>query len=270
MHSKDGKIKELTTPLDGSGIQPVTIILSLPNVNLSGQAGSEIRLPIQLLDPSVTDVASIKVSMNINTDLLEPESFDMTGSVITGANISPLTISKTGVTIDMQFPPQQLSIGLLGTVLLHPYVSDSENTSITLTEFLAFNESNTRECLPTAIVTPPQVITSFSLDKECGDSTLLHFIRTGSSGFEIEDIRPNPTSSQISVTLRIPSGYNNDAIIEIFDALGNRVQSEKLIISDGERRMIRKIDLQGASGLRFVRVRTPGGVSVSQSLIFNR
>lgn len=266
LHFPGGAMKEISVAMDGAGIQPVTILLSLLSGNLTAQAGSSLRLPVQLLDPSIIDVAGIKFSMALNTDLLEPQSFDMTGSVMSGANVGPLLITKTGVTIDLTFPiPQKLTVGLLGTLVLTPYVSDSLSTPITLTDFIAFDRYNTRECLPTAIVIPPQVVTSFSLNTECGEESLREYIRSGISGLLIENIVPNPTASQVWVTIRIPQGYTNDGVIEIFDVLGSRIQSEPLFVSDGENKVIRRIDLHGASGLRSVRVRTSKGVS-SQSV----
>ena len=85
----------------------------------------------------------------------------------------------------------------------------------------------------------------------------------------IENIVPNPTSSKITITLKIPAGYHNDGMIEIFDALGNRVQSEELVAPTESRSysvIQRIIELQGASGLRLIRVRTPH--SISSELVY--
>ena len=258
LHLADGTVKEINVLLDGVGIQPVVIQLSLPNVTLTANAGNDVRLPIQLLDTSVIAVARINISMNLNTDLLEPRSFDMTGSVINGATVLPLLSTRTNVTINLQLPfPRKLGAGLLGTLVLHPFISDSQSTSIILTDFSVFDTSNSRACLPTAIVIPPQIVTSFSLITQCGDSSISEFLRYGISGLMIEHISPNPTSSTISVTIQIPAEYANDGVIEIFDALGNCIQSEPLIVACGERKVIRMFELQGASGLRLLRVRTP-------------
>ncbi len=244
------------------GIQPIVIQLSLPNINLNDTAGGDVRLPLQLLDTSVIAVAGINVTMNMNTDLLEPESFDMKGSIVNGVTVLPLLSSKTGVTINLRFAiPQKLNVGLLGTVVLKPFVSDSQSTAITLTDFTAFDSSNSTICLPTGVVVPPQITTTFTLNTECGDSSLASFIKYGISGLMIEHIAPNPTSSQVLITLRIPLDYRNDGVIEIFNTLGSLMQSEPLIVSGNERIITRTIELQGASGLRLLRVRTPKATS---------
>ncbi len=261
VHLPNGLIKEIIVTMDGMGIQPVVIQLSLPNVHLTAKVLENVLIPVQLLDPSVIEVAKIHISLDLNTDLLEPQSFDMTGSVINGTIVSPLLLTKTNVSFTLSLPtPQKLGIGLLGTLILHPFVSDSVSTPIVLTDFTAFNSSDSKECLPTAIVTPPQIVTSFSLNSECGDSSLTAFLNFGISSLMIEKITPNPTSSKISVTLRIPPDYKNDGIIEIFDALGNRIQSEPLIVSAKEQKASRVFSLEGASGLRLLRVRTPRSI----------
>ena len=262
LHLPNGVVKEISVTMDGAGIQPVVIQLSLPNVHLSAKALENVLVPIQLLDPSVIDVAKIHISLDLNTDLLEPQSFDMTGSVINGTVVSPLALTKTSVSFTVGLSvPQKLSIGLLGTLILRPFVTDSVSTPIVLTDFTAFNSSGSKECLPTAIVTPPQIVTSFSLNSECGDASLTAYLNFGISSLMIEKIMPNPTSSKISVMIGIPPGYQNDGIIEIFDALGNRIQSEPLLVTPGERRISRIISLEGASGLRLLRLRTPQSIS---------
>ncbi len=266
----DGTSKEITVTMDGAGIQPVVIQLSLPNVNLTAKALEKVKIPIQLLDPSVIEVAKINISLDLNTDLLEPQSFDMTGSVINGVIVSPLQLTKTNVSFTLALStPQKLSIGLLGTLILNPYVSDSVTTPITLTAFTAFTPSGSKECLPTEIVTPPQIVTNFTLNSECGDSSMTAFLNFGISSLMIENIVPNPTSSKISMTIRIPPGYQNDGMIEIFDALGNRIQTEPLIeptvgsspVPTESRSYSVTIEVQGASGLRLLRVRTPHSIS---------
>ncbi len=261
LHLIDGTVKEISIPMDGFGIQPVVIQLSLPNVNLTGVTGAIIRLPIQLLDPSIVAVVRINVSLDLNTNVLTPQSIDMTGSAISGAIISPLAVTGSSIAFSLQLPtPQTLAIGLLGTLVLQAYLSDTLMTPIVLTDFTAFRSDSSRECLPTGIIIPPQIVTTFSLTTECGDSTLLSYIKNGIPGLRIERIAPNPTSSKILVTIQIPPIYNNDGFIEIFDALGNRIQSELLVVGNGERKVDRTLDLEGASGLRIVRVRTPQGI----------
>ena len=267
LHLPGGKRKEITVPMDGAGIQPITIQLSLPNVQLTAAPFVKVQLPLQLLDQSVTVVSRITVSIDLNTDLLEPESFDMTGSVVNGTG--QLQSTKTSVTITITLPvAQKLSVGLLGTLVLLPYVSNVLHTAITLTDFAAFDSADSKACLPTAIVIPPQIVTGFSLSRECGDSILYDYMKFGIGSVQIEHITPNPTSSKITVTLRIPPEYRNDGILEIFDALGNRSQYEAVIVTAGERKVSRTVSLEGPSGFRLVRVRTPQGISSESVYIF--
>ncbi|MDP4220908.1 MAG: choice-of-anchor D domain-containing protein [Bacteroidota bacterium] len=262
LHLADGSVKVISADLDGGGIQPITIQISLPNINLKAQALQKVLLPIQLLDESIIEVSKVRVSVDFNTDLLDPEQFDLSGSVISGAGLEPLLVTKTGIsaTIDLA-TPQKLGVGLLGTLVLRAYVTKSLSTPITLTDFEAFNTDSTRDCLPTAIVIPPQIVTSFTLDQQCGDSSMYEYLRTGRSLLEIEHISPNPTSGKITVRLRVPIDYHNDGVMEIFDALGNRIGSENVIATQGADRVEKSISLEGASGLRLIRVRSPEGIS---------
>ncbi|MEP7233849.1 MAG: choice-of-anchor D domain-containing protein [Ignavibacteriota bacterium] len=270
LHRSDGSMKEVTLAIGGIGVQPNVIQISLPNITLSGRAGSTIRLPIQLLDTSIVEVRSIQLQIDLNSNLLEPQSFDLNGSVLSGVVVSGFGVTASGVTIDLDLPkPQKLFLGLLGTVVLHPFLSDSAQTNIVLSNFVAYDSLHSNVCLPTSTITPPQITTDFLLSNECGDSTLSEFLRSGSAGFAIERITPNPTSGLIAVTIKLPPDYRNNGTLELFNALGEQLSSEAIISISGERKIIRNIEIPGSSGLHIVRIRSAQGVS-SQSVYLLR
>ena len=261
LHLPDKTMKEVTVPLNGAGIQPVVIRLALPNTNYTQTPYQKINIPVQVLDASVVTVSQIDFSVNLNTNLLSPQSFDFTGSVINGSSaLLGVNNTRTTVTITVT-PPQKISAGLLGTFIFLPYVTDTLTTPIVLNDFTLLGADNSKDCLPTSIVIPPESITSFSLSTACGDSSISRYMKYGITGIKIQSIIPNPTSSKITVSIAISPGYQNDGYIEIFDALGNLVQSEPLLTLTGEKEVTRSIDLEGASGLRILRVRSPQGTS---------
>jgi hypothetical protein len=260
LHLPDQTSIERTLPLDGAGIQPVVIHLALPNTNFSGAKLKKITMPVQLLDPSVVDVSSLTFSLALNTNLLEPQSFNLDGVISGPQPILVRTNTSATVTVTLS-SPQKLTPGLLGTFDFFAYVTDTLNTGITLTGFTAFGPGNSTDCLPTDIVIAPQSETNFSLSTDCGDSSISKFMKYGIAGLHIESIVPNPASGKISVTINVPSDYENDGILEIFDALGNKIQSEALILSPHQLKAVRTIDLTGASGLRVLQIRTPKGIT---------
>ncbi|MEP7233845.1 MAG: T9SS type A sorting domain-containing protein, partial [Ignavibacteriota bacterium] len=65
----------------------------------------------------------------------------------------------------------------------------------------------------------------------CGDSILSHFMSTGKV-IAITSIHPNPSQDEIEVDLE--SAANSETSIEIFDALGVKVYSEKRIMKTGK------------------------------------
>jgi hypothetical protein len=260
LHLPNKSVKEITIPLDGAGIQPVVIHLALPNTNFSGAKLKKITMPVQLLDPSVVDVSSLTFSLALNTNLLEPQSFNLDGVISGPQPVLVRTNTSATVTVTLS-SPQKLTPGLLGTFDFFAYVTDTLNTGITLTGFTAFGPGNSTDCLPTDIVIAPQSETNFSLSTDCGDSSISKFMKYGIAGLHIESIVPNPASGKISVTINVPSDYENDGILEIFDALGNKIQSEALILSPHQLKAVRTIDLTGTSGLRVLQIRTPKGIT---------
>jgi len=252
LHLLDKTKKEITVTMDGIGIAPAPIRISIPNIRLNSSTEQKISLPIQVLDGSVVPVSSIIFSMNVNTNLIEPKFTQAIGTALPVMTNTSFTVTLT------LSPPALLIPGLLGTLDFIPYVTDTLYTDIALTGFKVFGPGNDTDCLPMGAL--PQTETSFSLTTQCGDSSLSKYMKYGIAGIGIESIVPNPSSSRISVTLLIPSDYQNDGIIEIFDALGNTIQSERLLVSEKEQKVIRTVDLQGTSGLRILRIKSPLGI----------
>jgi len=190
LHLPDKTTKEITVPMNGAGIQPVVIRLSLPNTNLSETPFKKVTIPVQFLDQSVVDVSQILFSVNLNTNLLDPQGFDMTGSVVSGS-VSPLTISNSSIDVAITLtPPQKINPGLLGTFFFLPYVTDTLATSIVLSNFSLAGLGNSKDCLPTSFVVPPETNTTFSLSTACGDSSLSTYMKSGIAGLHIVSIIP--------------------------------------------------------------------------------
>ena len=268
LHLPNGTFKEITVAMNGAGIQPVVIHLGLPNANLSESQYKKLRIPIQLLDPTVIPVTKISFTLDFNTDLISPESFDLSGSVIGGgANVTATATSAT-VTINAS-SPQLLNSGLLGTLVLLAYTADTLHTDIILQDFSVLGIADSKDCLPTEIITPPIIHTSFDLATSCGDTVLSHFMRYGISGVGITSIVPNPSHGSVKVTFSLPLDYHNDGKFEVFDALGNKLQSQMLIAGQSERVIEKTFELTGDSGLRILRVSNGTGVE-SASFILSR
>ncbi|HYM35141.1 MAG TPA: choice-of-anchor D domain-containing protein, partial [Steroidobacteraceae bacterium] len=257
LHKTDGTLVEKNTPLNGVGVAPVPIRLSLPSITYSTLAGAPIQIPVTVLDTSYIDVGTTTFSLSLNTDLLTPTNFDLTGSIFGGASVIGFNVVKTGVTISLSVPPgERFHSGLLGTLDCIPFVSDTITTDIIESTFTAFDKDTSANCLPTALITPPQTITSFTLAPACGISTLTKYLRYGPSGIFIQSISPNPAHSEIIFSALLDPIPDGDLAIDILDDAGALVQSEHIPHSELRSPFVHTMNILGASGTRTLRLQS--------------
>jgi hypothetical protein len=256
-HKADGTLVQKNTSLNGFGIAPIPIRLSLPNISYSAQAGAQTRIPISILDTSFVDVRTLSFDIAINTDLLTPTNFDLTGSIFAGASISTFKVNKNDVLVELGIPPgKRTHSGLVGTLICKPFVTDTNYTDITERLFSLLDQDSSASCLPTVLVTPPQSVTSFTLSRECGTTSLSKYIRYGADAIFVEHITPNPTHSEITFTVRFNPQPTNDLEIDVLDDVGVLLQSERISQTSLHNLFTHTMTITGASGARILRLRS--------------
>jgi hypothetical protein len=99
---------------------------------------------------------------------------------------------------------------------------------------------------------------NFTLDRDCGDLSLSRLMG-GKDILSIIWIAPNPTSSGISIQFHIPTSYQNDGLLEVYDALGNLEQRKSLQFGNHLSSENILLSLK-ESGVHYIRVKSSSGV----------
>ncbi len=103
------------------------------------------------------------------------------------------------------------------------------------------------------------------LKSQCGDSILLGSIdKVGQ--FLINSITPNPTVSNVVISLHIPIGHQKSGYVEVYDALGNIEQKQALQFDEYHPTEKISLNLRG-SGVHYIRVITALGVSTKMVVV---
>ncbi|HET9135208.1 MAG TPA: choice-of-anchor D domain-containing protein, partial [Candidatus Kapabacteria bacterium] len=268
VHRADGTVVDFPITLQGSGIAPVPIRLTLPNLSFNGRAGSTISVPISLLDASIVPVSRIEFIIRLNLDLLDVTAFDPTGSALTGAIFQPLQFGDDSVIIVIDFPtPTKLDTGLIGTLICKAYLTDTSFSTIEPLAFKIFDAANTADCLPAALVSPPQSITTFTLDSQCGTTTISNYLKYGAASISINGIVPNPTRSEITIDIAFNPIPNSDLHIEVFDNAGVLQQEEVIPKAQLKNLFQHTMSVTGASGSRTLRLSTGDSESRGRFLL---
>jgi len=124
-----------------------------------------------------------------------------------------------------------------------------------------------RYCLPAALVVPPQSITTFTLDSECGTTTISNYLKYGAAGISIGGIVPNPTRSEITIDIALNPLPNSDLHIEVFDDAGILQQEEIIAKTQLKMSFQHTISVAGTSGSRTLRLTTSDSESRSRFLL---
>ncbi len=264
LHKSDGSIIQKTVTLQGTGVQPVPMRLSIPTALITGAAGSVVQIPMTVLDASVTPVASLTIILHTNTDLLSPNSFDLGASVLGGATIRSLNTQGDSIVLILDLAnPIILKSGLLGTLLCDVYVSDTLNTDITPLLFSISDVSQSTNCLPTQL----GQATTFAIDSACGITTLSKYLARGINAIVIESISPNPARSEITFSAKLSAAITDNLSVEILDENGKCVQQETIPLDQLRSVLQHTITLTGASGARILKLHSGTFEAVSKFIL---
>jgi hypothetical protein len=252
---------DTTIWLFGAGRIPKENVKFIPSLSQSAAWAGTITDLYVMPDKAISGkgLQSISFDLNYNADLLDESSrvfsTGIPGAVITvgtespsqtrhGASL-PVTITGTNLALDPKLP--------IADIKFEAMVTDTTFTQITMTNLkLNGGDPNYANC----VLSADSPDTSFTLIPACGDSILRGYLRTGKV-LDIISIRPNPAQDELEIDLR--SAMKQDALIEIFDALGAKVFTDMRNIISGINSI--HLDTKGLSGgMYLVRV---GGVSQS-------
>ncbi len=262
-HSLSGVLYDVTALLDGSAIAPSPVIATMPIANLSVLAGGTIRIPIEIIGMTSKDVASIIFSFECNADVFTPTRFDADGSY--SVTTKPTLISSTTRTFDVtMFLPSKTLVhaGTLGEIVGTVYISDTLSTIVSLRSFVLNDIDSSVRCVPASFDNKQTAIT---LDLQCGDSILSKFMAGEFRLSGIASLSPNPTTGIIHIELN-PNVQGNESEIIVYDALGIKRETHRISAEEVKNGRV-EIVLDGAAGLRYIKLCTPHGNSVSRVIL---
>jgi len=256
----DGSTRDTTVTIIGAGIGVLPISLALPNKEFKAATRETITIPIYVTRGSTTKVKSGDIALRMNTDLLVPIAFGGKGFF---ASASPQkTVTKDSAVFHFQLPTEAvIPAGTLFEAVCLAYVTNTFTTPITLGRISFEDATGSTKCLTSLSI--PDSSTSFVLDRQCGDSTLSKYLRTDQ--LIIDRVAPNPTSGHVLLSCRT-FDYKNDAVIEVYDPLGQKLIETPLILPTGTGdAQVFELDLTPTKreGVQYLRIRTPLGGTAS-------
>jgi len=226
---------------------PVHFWLDAGNMPLT--TGNVWYLKLKANPADLTGINSIDFAVDYNTDLLE---FLPDPSTVT-SNDGGKTFSMSGAPITID---PDSSIALMEFTI---YLTKDTTTTVRLKN-ISLNASDRQF---TSCIAYPQAIdngVTFNYLNTCSDPLVRGFMHGAPMQFSI---RPNPAQDEIVVDVRSPQ--NQDATIEIFDALGEKIYSDKSYVSYGTFKT--SIDTRSFStGVYLLRVTSQTG-TISQSFV---
>jgi hypothetical protein len=86
----------------------------------------------------------------------------------------------------------------------------------------------------------------------CGDSTISQELK--GDLLSIVNIVPNPATSFIDVVFHVPVGYENDAVVQVYDEIGTLLKSEDLASLPGSTSGKLHLSLPAGSGVLYLRM----------------
>jgi hypothetical protein len=233
-----------------SYILPHSVHLWLDADKTPHTAGSIWRVKLKGLLSELSDVRTIDLVLNFNSDLIS--YFKQTGTNST-------TSSTNGKTFSISGSPMILA-GADSTITeldFNVYLTKDTMTSIALGNIvLNSGDPKFMECVAIPLATG----IDFAYSNTCGDPSIRNFML----GKQIEmSIHPNPAQDELEIHLQ--SQMKQNASIEIRNALGVQMYSGANNLISGLNSI--HIDTKNLSeGMYFVRVTSPNG-SVSQNFV---
>ncbi|MFI5263485.1 MAG: choice-of-anchor D domain-containing protein [Candidatus Kapaibacterium sp.] len=184
-------------------------------------------------------IQNVNFSLNYNTDLL---TFDQTKSTnVSSSDGKSFTIAGNPIVADGN--------GVLATVGFRVYLTKDSVTTIDMT-----NRTDTTNLPCGRMTLSTGGSATFDYNYLCGERSIAGFYN-GVMPLKIVSLHPNPSQDEIELDVR--SEGKQDAVVEIFDALGVKVFSEIRNMEAGAN--IVHLDTKGlSSGMYLLRV---GGAS---------
>jgi len=247
----DNKIAPIT--LSRGYTYPKSYSFHIAMLDGTATSGEIVRLAIvgeQGLGSAGSGVKQLAFDLTLNEDLLEyirPE----------GNN----SVSKNGSRITISNPNELASFNdTLAILVYYVYLTKDSATDINVSN-MSLNNGDTSSCAPrVAAVTQA----GFTYRYECGDKHIQSFLRTGKASLEIRSLVPNPTTSDI--TISIESSAEQTTTLEIYDMLGKKCY-ERVVSLPKEIADITVTTTTLPEGQYIIRISAPTG---SASLMFTK
>ncbi len=242
----------------GEGLSVAPIKIAFGALQLHAPVSTPVTIPVFAKNSSAVTARRLTFLLRLNTDVLTPESLGAVG-MFSNAQATFIPISRNSVALELTLPNDTaIDSGILCEIVCRPFVSTSLSTPIELTNIHLYDANGSEACLP---VTLEDSIAKFTLDPACGDSTLATFLALGT--IRLDRISPNPTTGLVHLTFAVPIEYSNDAVLEVWDELGERVATFPLHF-EGCGVQTMELDLahgtqRNSEGVRYLRIRTPSG-----------
>ncbi len=253
LHKVDGSIVVRSTSVQGVGIQPPPIGISLPSTAFSATAGQDIHIPVLLLDSSYVNVKTIELTLGLRTDLLSPVSIDLSKGVFADASVQQFMVSADSLNIGLQLSASRhLSPGTIGDILCQTYVTDTTATEVQLIRFDVADSLSSASCLP--LSQPTGVSIPFTLLPECGTMILTDFLHDGTTALRLLNVMPNPAHSELTVTVQVNPTSDQVLSIEVLNDVGVVLQQEQIPVTTPAT-ITKTLSLNGPSGGRTLRLR---------------
>ncbi|MDP4198335.1 MAG: choice-of-anchor D domain-containing protein [Bacteroidota bacterium] len=263
----DGTVTDTTLLISALGIGVPAIPVALANTHYSAIAGAHIHIPVYALVASRSPLGTLDFALDMHTDLLTP--LDIVPGVGAFGAASTHSITSTGASaqVHLQLASDALiPAGKICEIDCEAFISDTFATNISLMRPNFATLGGTTGCLLTQSVTDSAP--SFTLIAACGDSTLKDFIKYGT--LLLDRVSPNPTSGLVALTFSVPPTYQNDGVVEVYDALGEQLLAQPLIFAGAGQQMI-SLDLGKTSGdgMRYLLIHTPTGIITRDVMVLS-
>lgn len=267
----DGTTTDTTLTISATGIGVPGILVNIGAVMSNPQApypSGDVGISILVPPGSPTPVGTFDFDLVMNTDLLTPvDVISTTGGGWTNLAVHSATVTNTRLAhIHIATASDApLPVGSSFIVVCQPYVTDSLKTSVVLTNPRFGSVTNTNGCLLTQSVRDTHY---FTMNYACGDSTLSIFV--GTQTLLLDRVSPNPTSGQVSLSFFVPQGYQNDGVLVVYDALGQKLSSQPLVFAGAGKQLL-SVDLSRTrgEGVRYLLIRTPAGI-ITRNVILTK
>jgi photosystem II stability/assembly factor-like uncharacterized protein len=274
----DGTMPDTTILVAGQGISVPPIQVALGVTILNAGVGQTVIIPIISKRGSATAVSAFDFTLLFNTDLLSPLPLTTSADGFFGnVGTETFALSKATngshidtVTIHLQLNVDAiLPVDTLFQLVCQAYVTSAVSTDVTLHEVQFRDASGSAQCL--ASETVPDTNATFLLNQACGDTILTQVL--ANETLVLDGVSPNPTTGLVRLTFEVPDGYATDAMLEIYNTLGEKLGEQPLVFSaatNGSQTF--DLDLNNGvirtnGGILYLRIRTSLGFLTAKVIV---